>query len=135
MTHSSEMSTAILRRVLDEELHKVSPCRSDRPHNTSLHVAAIVKRGKVLAVARNRIGSRSTGSGYSNQTLHAEKAVFKKLGDIRKLNGAVLCVWRLGSTGVMPSKPCSECQLFLEKCIREYGLRAVQYTDSIMPME
>jgi hypothetical protein len=110
------------------------PCKECRPHNTFLHVAALVKRGKVIAVAHNRAGSRKMGSGYSTMTIHAEKAVVKKLGDISKLKDATLCVWRISSISVLPSKPCSECHLFLEKCMRQYGLRAVQYTDTVMPL-
>jgi hypothetical protein len=110
------------------------PCKDCRPHNTFLHVAALVKRGKVIAVAQNRVGSRSKGSGYSNQTIHAERAVVKKLGDISKLKDATLCVWRISAVNVLPSKPCSECQVFLEKCMSQYGLRCVQYSDTVLPL-
>lgn len=127
------MSTTILERVI----HKHSPChhtKNKNPHNTYLHIAAIVKRGKVIAVATNRVGSRSKGSGYSDYTIHAERNVIKKLGDIQQLRGAVLCVWRVSCSFAMPSKPCGDCCLFLEKCMKEYGLRAVQYTDTILPL-
>jgi hypothetical protein len=128
------MSTTLLERLIYDPSMYVDSCKENRMHNTCLHVAAIVKRGKVLATAQNRIGSRSKGSGYSKQTIHAERSVVKKLGDISKLRGATLCVWRLSAINVMPSKPCSECHVFLEKCMREYGLRAVQYTDTILPL-
>lgn len=128
------MSSRILERVLQQHAPEIGECRHKCPHNTFYHIAAIVKRGKVLATAENRIGSRSKGSGYSTQTIHAEKAVVKKLGDISKLRGAVLCVWRLSSINVLPSKPCSECHLFLTKCMREYGLKSVQYTDTVIPL-
>jgi cytidine deaminase len=99
-----------------------------KPHKTFLHYAQILKRNKVLAVARNSIGSRSRGCGYSDATLHAERAVVKKLGDTSKLKGTTLVVWRVNETGdLRPSKPCPGCQLFLEKCMREYGLRKVVY--------
>ena len=101
----------------------------------SLHVAVIALRGKVLATATNRNGSRSSGSGYSSHSIHAEKNVVKQLGDISKLRGADLYVMRiskdhkkLNSNRFMPSKPCEECQLFLEKCMREYGLKNVYFT-------
>jgi hypothetical protein len=128
------MSTTTLERVIHEHSPVVAPCKLHRSHNTFLHIAAIVKRGKVIATAQNRIGTRSKGSGYSDQTIHAEKSVVKKLGDISQLKGATLCVWRLSRVNVLPSKPCSECHLFLEKCMREYGLRCVQYTDTIIPL-
>jgi hypothetical protein len=99
------------------------------PHNTSLHHATIVKRNKVLASAMNRIGSRSMGCGYSDQTIHAERAVVKRLGDISQLRGATLIVVRLNKQGELRnSEPCHDCRLFLEKCMREYGLRKVIYS-------
>ena len=128
------MSTTLLQRAI----HEYTPedcCKNSRRHNTFLHVAVVIRRGKVLAMAYNRAGNRSKGSGYSTHTLHAEKAVVKKLGDISKLKDATLCVWRVSAMSVLPSKPCSECHLFLEKCMREYGLRCVQYTDTVIPLE
>lgn len=99
------------------------------PHKTSLHYAQIIKRNKILAFARNSVGSRSRGCGYSDMTIHAERAVVKKLGDVSKLVGATLIVWRVNPAGdILPSKPCSSCQLFLDKCKREYGLRKVIYS-------
>jgi hypothetical protein len=62
-------------------------------------------------------------------TIHAERAVVKKLGDTSKLVGCTLIVWRVGASGdILPSKPCASCQVFLEKCKREYGLRKVVYS-------
>jgi hypothetical protein len=99
------------------------------PHRTSLHYAQLLRRNKVIAFARNSVGSRSRGCGYSDATIHAERAVVKKLGDTSKLAGCVLIVWRVGASGnILPSKPCKSCQVFLEKCTREYGLRKVVYS-------
>lgn len=108
------------------------------------HIAAIVKRGEPIAIAANRIGTRSRGSGWSDCTIHAERAVVKKLGDISKLRGATLYVLRIPPdiTGsgkphaVKPepelceSKPCADCTHFLEKCMKEYGLERVYYTSA-----
>ena len=88
------MNTRIIERMIQGET-SANRCKQNRCTNTHLHVAAIVKNGQVLATAENRIGTRSRGSGYSNQTIHAERAVFKKLGDYTKLRGATLCVWRV----------------------------------------
>ncbi len=128
------MNTNILERVIQEHTPVVPHCKSHRSHGTSHHMAVIVKRGKVIASAQNRLGSRSKGSGYSDYTIHAERAVVKKLGDVSQLRAATLCVWRVTPISVMPSAPCSECRIFLKKCINVYGLRAVQYTDTIIPM-
>lgn len=99
------------------------------PHRTQLHYAQILQRNKVIAFARNSVGSRSRGCGYGDLTIHAERAVVKKLGDVSKLRGAVLIVWRVNKTGdILPSKPCNDCHLFLEKCMRDYGLRKVVYS-------
>ena len=123
-----------MEKLIKEHTPTVSVCRQHRAHTTHLHVAAIVKRGKVLATAENSVGSRSRGAGYSDYTIHAEKAVVKKVGDVSQLRGASLCVWRVSAMSVLPSKPCSDCQIFLEKCMREYGLRAVYYSDTILPI-
>lgn len=91
---------------------------SSSSHKTKLHCAVLVKRGKVLAVATNRVGSRSQGSGYSDRTIHAEKNVVKKLGDISLLRGCTLFVSRIGPIA-HGSMPCDECVLFLEKCMAQ----------------
>lgn len=104
-------------------------------HKTSIHVAILVKRNKVLAEAHNKIGSRSRGAGYSDCSIHAEKNVFKELGDLSKVRGADLYVMRIsrdinkeGDEKLCCSKPCSDCWIFLTKCMKEYGLKNVYYT-------
>jgi hypothetical protein len=99
-------------------------------HRTKLHIAVVLKRGKVLEVAVNKIGSRSNGCGYTTYTMHAERAVLKKIGDVAKLEGATLVVIRLarGSTTILNSEPCHSCRCHLEKCIKEYGLKSVYYS-------
>lgn len=99
------------------------------PHRTRLHHATIIHRNKVLASAYNRVGSRTRGCGYSEFTIHAEKNAIKSLGDLSKLRGATLIVVQYGKDGeLMQSKPCHDCTLFLEKCMREHGLRKVIYS-------
>jgi len=98
-------------------------------HNTSLHYAQLVKRNKVIAFARNSIGSRSRGCGWSDNSLHAERAVVKRLGDVSQLRGCVMTVVRVNRNGdLLGSKPCIECERFLFKCMNEYGLRKVIYS-------
>jgi hypothetical protein len=98
-------------------------------HRTSFHYAKILRRGKPIAEARNSIGSRSKGCGYSDQSIHAERAVVKRLGDLSRLDGCVLLVVRINKQGELcNSKPCADCQKFLEKCMRDYGLRKVVYS-------
>lgn len=98
-------------------------------HNTEYHVATITRRRKVIATARNKIGTRSNGCGWDDQSLHAERAVVKALGDTSQLNGCTLEVIRLNKSGLIrSSKPCHNCQTFLHKCIRDYGLRKVVYS-------
>jgi len=101
-------------------------------HTTNVHIAVIVYRGKIIAEATNRVGTRSRGCGYSNCTIHAEKNVVKVLGDYKKLRDADMYVMRCGrgdnSLKFMNSKPCSDCEYFLNKCMRKYGLKNVYYT-------
>ena len=101
-------------------------------HYTSIHVAVLVSRGKIIAQAHNKIGSRSRGCGYSDYSIHAEKNVVKEVGDNNKLKGANMYVFRFGRGGnsdvIMNSKPCYGCTLFLEKCMNKYGLNKVYYS-------
>jgi hypothetical protein len=101
-----------------------------RRHRTSVHVAFVFGRGgAMLATSSNRPGTRSRGAGYSAQTIHAERAALKAVGDIRKLAGAIMVVLHIGPQGTLKnSMPCCECQCHLLKCMREYGLRYVYYS-------
>ena len=100
-------------------------------HNASLHRAVLVKRGRIIAEATNNYGSRSRGSGYSRSSIHAEKNVVKDLGDISKLKGADMYIMRFSRSDpvdFVKSAPCPACRVFLEKCMKEYGLKNVFYT-------
>lgn len=97
--------------------------------NTHLHYATLSRRGKIIVIARNRVGSRSRGCGWSDETIHAERAVIKKFGDISQLKGCVLEVVRVNKQGqLLNSKPCDDCMKLLNKCINEYGLLKVLYS-------
>ena len=121
--------------ILEDFMNDPRTVNLRNKHYTSIHKAVIVKRGTILAEAHNNYGSRSRGSGYSRSSIHAEKNVVKKMGDISKLRGADLYVMRISrdikkenSEKFLGSKPCEDCQAFLEKCIREYGLKTVYFT-------
>jgi hypothetical protein len=58
----------------------------------------------------------------------------KGVGDLSRLRGADLYVVRLPHSGhriegarsdLLYSRPCSACMVFLEKCMRDWGLRKV----------
>jgi hypothetical protein len=97
---------------------------------TSLHLAFVYgRRGVLLGMSTNRIGTRSSGAGFSKLTIHAERAALKAVGDVSLLRDAVLVVIRVRKNGeIMGSKPCHECQMHLEKCMDKYGLKAVYYS-------
>ncbi len=99
-------------------------------HNLHTHIAIIMRGNRILATSPNKVGTRSSGSGYSNRSMHAEKAVVKQLGDISALRGATMIVFRVlrDKQKIGCSKPCAECQYFLNKCIAKYGLRKVYYS-------
>ena len=96
----------------------------------NLHVALLIKRGKLLNIATNCLGSRAKGAGYEDRTIHAERAVLKKLGDHTKLDGAILIVVRIskGTHQVVDSTPCHACKCHLQKCVDQYGLRRIYYS-------
>jgi len=131
------MTRGIQEFLLYEHMPTIIQGKQSRTHFLSMHMAVLVKRGNIIETATNRIGSRSKGSGYSDITIHAERAVVKKLGDISKLRGCTMYVWRIGFSGFYPmtSDPCHDCQIFLTKCIKQYGLRAVYYTNTNTPSE
>ena len=90
-----------------------------------------MKRGKIIAEANNNYGSRSRGSGYSRSSIHAERNVVKALGDIMELRGADMYIMRFSRTEEVEfvrSTPCSQCKVFLDKCVKEYGLKNIYYT-------
>lgn len=101
----------------------------------NLHVAVIVKRGKIIEIATNRVASRSRGGSSRGYTIHAEKAVVlrTKKTDLR---GSDMYVMRIAANGECPefrfSQPCKECTVLLTKCMREYGLRNVYFTTDDM---
>jgi hypothetical protein len=99
-------------------------------HKTHAHIAVVMKRGKIIEIASNSIGSRSKGCGYAERTIHAERAVIKKIGDMTKLAGATLIVIRVmkGTGEVGNSEPCHSCKCHLEKCMAKHGLRQVYYS-------
>ena len=104
-------------------------CQHKNRLNTSEHFARIEFRGKTIAEAKNKAASRSSGCGCNDQTIHAECAVVKSLGDLSRLRGCVLIVFRLNKHNqIMQSKPCYNCQVFLTKCMVKYGLRCVKYS-------
>lgn len=124
---------ALLDQFLqDKRLRNLYDCDQQRQY---IHLAVIIKRGKILASATNRNGSRSSGSGYSDRSIHAERNVVKLLGNIHDLRGASMYVMRMPrilpntpTVKFKPSEPCEECKIFLNKCKREYGLHQVFFT-------
>jgi hypothetical protein len=121
-------------RLLDQIISNQRTINLRYAHWASIHVAVLVKRGKIIAEATNGFGSRSRGSGYSESSIHAEKRVLKELGNIHEMRGANMYVVRIsrdssteGLSQFVLSKPCTQCMPFLQKCIREYGLRHVYY--------
>jgi hypothetical protein len=124
--------------LLQHILSNPRTCVLKYAHYASIHVALLVKRGKVIAEATNGFGSRSRGSGYCTNSIHAERNVVKEIGNIRELKGAEMYVVRISRTAdyekqdpFMGSKPCPQCKVFLEKCMREYGLKNVYYTPAV----
>lgn len=120
--------------LLERFLEDPNTMRMRQSEVTSFHIAMLVKRGKILRIASNRVGSRSQGCGFSAYTIHAERNVVKELGDVSQLKDCDLFVMRIHQNRMTEEKtfgnsaPCRDCQIFLEKCQRRYGLRQVYYT-------
>lgn len=122
--------------LLESFLQDPNTTRMRQVHNTSLHIAILVHRGKIISVASNRVGSPSRGCGYSRYTIHAERNCIKKLGDITKVKDCDMYIMRImenkmtGEAGFRYSKPCEQCTCALLKLQREKGLRNVFYTSN-----
>ncbi len=120
--------------LLEQFLDNPYTLRMRQSYRTSFHIALLVKRGKIIKVASNRVGSRSQGCGFSKYTIHAERNVIKQTGDIQILRGCDMYVMRIhedsqtGCKRFRNSKPCHDCLLFLDKCQRQYGLKNIYYT-------
>ena len=114
------------RSLIDNYCHNTD-LLENKKHRTKLHIALIVKRGQILAESSNYLGFHFIGPTKSNSTIHAEIAVVKKLGDLQKLRGADLYVFRVGINENHGSHPCPSCSCFLRKCMDQYGLRNVYY--------
>jgi predicted alpha/beta-hydrolase family hydrolase len=119
-------------KLLDQIISNTRTINLRYAHFASIHVATLIKRGKIIAQATNGFGSRSRGSGYSAASIHAEKNVIKQLGNIHDLRGADMYVVRIsrdprleGLDQFVKSNPCPQCTSFLEKCIKEYGLKNI----------
>lgn len=127
-----QQQTSSVNNILEQFRNDPRTTKMRLAHNTNVHIAVVVLRGKIIAEATNRLGSRSKGSGYSSYTIHAEKNVVKVLGDNNKLRDADLYVMRCGrginNLNFINSKPCADCEYFLNKCMKKYGLRNVYYT-------
>lgn len=120
--------------LLQQFLHDPNTMRLRQSEKTSFHVAMIVQRGKILQISSNRLGTRSKGCGFAKYTIHAEKNVVRQLGDTNLIRGCDLFIMRIQynkSTNIKTfsnSKPCHECDVFIEKCKKTYGLRNAYYT-------
>ena len=132
MYHSHLSRKRIHRNLIHQSVNKMDmEVPYKECHRTSYHVARLERRGKIVAESRNRIGTRCRGSGWSDFTIHAERAVVKALGDLSQLRGCVLIVVRINkSNEIMGSKPCPDCEKFLNKCMKCYGLQKVMYSET-----
>jgi hypothetical protein len=109
----------------------------------SLHVTAIVKKGKVVVIRSNRVGcsghTQKRGSRYKlgPATLHSEVAAVRDLKSMKLLKDADIFVWKWKVDKLMTiscnstiknSRPCAECEAVLQSCARKYGIRKIYYS-------
>jgi hypothetical protein len=98
-------------------------------HNTSLHIAFLVSRGKIISVGTNSIGSRIKGCCYGDRSLHAEMAALKNV-HWSKIGGADMYIfrWKPSIKNISLSHPCDRCMQVLNKFSRERSLNRVYYS-------
>lgn len=102
---------------------------------TNLHLAILVRRGNIIALAYNKVGSRSSGASTRGAQgfVHAEKNLLLSLKkNYSLLNGSDIYVVRFarnqGCYEFKYSQPCPECTVLLEKCIKQYNLNRVYFS-------
>jgi hypothetical protein len=116
------VSKKFLESLVDSTFESVA---DRRQFTQQVHFAAIIKRHKVIAMANNSF-SKFLPHLWS---LHAERAVVRSLGNLQKLRGSTLFVWRsTPSTRTLDSEPCPNCRLFIQKLIDKWGLRLVIFS-------
>jgi cytidine deaminase len=128
MTQTMRVNRETAKHLIESNISmKTVTSKTNLKH---IHVALVMKRGKILSVASNIVGSRKRGAGFDDRTLHAERAAIKKIGDVSKLYGATLVVIRVAKSNyeLGNSEPCHSCRCHLEKCIKDYGLKTVYYS-------
>jgi hypothetical protein len=92
MTQTMRVNRETAKHLIESNISmKTVTSKTNLKH---IHVALVMKRGKILSVASNVVGSRKRGAGFDDRTLHAERAAIKKIGDVSKLYGATLVVIR-----------------------------------------
>lgn len=91
------------------------------------HGATICSGKKVLARGHNSYRTHTTWGGGPLKTLHAEAAAIREAVnrgiDIR--GSTIYVVRNNGNGGSQMSKPCRDCQTFIER----FGISKVVYTD------
>lgn len=97
------------------------------------HVALLIKRGKIISQAYNKLASREKGASSrgSQSFIHAEKNLIKNLSNQELLRGSVIYVLRISSSNggeFSYSQPCPECTVLLHKCMQKFGLRFVYFS-------
>jgi hypothetical protein len=116
------VSKNFLNALVDSTFDSV---KTKRKFTQQVHFAVIIKRNKVIAMANNK---------FSNflphlWSLHAERAVVRNLGNMEKLRGSILFVWRsTETTKKLDSEPCPNCRIFLQSLIDKWGLKCVIFT-------
>ena len=106
------------------------PCAIMKSRLKHIHIAMIMKGKKIIGIASNFLGSRSSGCGFDDRTIHAERAVIKKVGDYSLLQGTIMIVIRISpvTRHAGYSEPCKTCKPHLQKCMKKYGLKCVFYS-------
>ena len=122
--------------LLDSFLQDPNTMKMQRmKEHTKFHLAMLVSRGKIIQIAPNKLGDRSNGCGYAERTIHAERNVIKQLGNTNLIRGCDMYVMKIhqhkttGEKTFCYSKPCHGCQVFINKCQKQYGLNNVYYTE------
>lgn len=118
------------REYFEELAKEYADAYPSRHVRASFHVAFVYgRRNILLASSTNKVGTRSSGAGFSSMSIHAERAALKAVGDVSLLRDATLVVIRITSKGELSnSKPCEECQRHLNAAMKKYGLRRVLYS-------
>jgi len=133
---NNEVPSKPIPEILQQFLTNAKTSKLNDNCPTKFHVAVLMKRGKIVKIAWNKMGSRSSGASTNGSQcfVHAEKNLILSVKkNYELLRGADIYVMRISNIidnkrSFQYSQPCPECTCLLNKCLKQHKLKTVYFT-------